>query len=69
MPEDVMQCWYKFVSDCNKDSGYASSYTAGLERSNLEAMWREKCPGLNLPAVLWSEDSGCYELTGFNVPK
>lgn len=69
MSKDVTQGWFKFVADCNNDSGYANSQTAGEARSALETEWRRECPGLDLPAVLWSNSSGRYELTGLSVPK
>lgn len=69
MSKDVTSGWFKFVADCNNDGEYANSQAAGEAHSALEAQWREECPGLELPTVLWSNASGRYELTGLSVPK
>lgn len=68
-PNHLMDAWYKFVADCNRDSGYASSWDAGIARSELEESWKRECPGLEVPQVLWSPQTGKYELTDYNVPK
>lgn len=69
MNKDVTLGWFKFVADCNNDSGYANSHAAGIARSALEDEWARECPGLDLPEVLWSNSSVRYELTGLSVPK
>lgn len=69
MNKDVTHGWFKFVDDCNRDSGYANSQNAAEVRSALEEEWRLECPGLELPEVRWSNGAGRYELTGLSDPK
>lgn len=69
MQDDVVNGWLKFVTDANKDSGYAHSHQGGLDRSALEDRWRRECPGLEMPVVQWSNETGRYELIGISKSK
>lgn len=67
--DDITAGWFKFVADANKDSGYPHSHAAVTERSALEERWKRECAGLEVPEVLWSNESGRYEIRGLSVPK
>ena len=67
--DELVKGWYKFAADCNKDSGFANSNQAGLERGDLEEAWLIQCPGLEIPQVLFSNEQGKYVVNGLSVPK
>ncbi len=69
MSNEITEGWFKFAADCNRDSGYPGSHQAGLDRSKLAEQWQSECPGLEVPQVLLSNETGKYELVGLSIPK
>jgi hypothetical protein len=67
--QDISARWYQYATNCNAISGYTQTEEADRERTALENDWRRECPGLKIPSVAWSSDSGRFELTGLAVPK
>ncbi len=67
MSKNIIDDLLKFAQDCNADSGYANSSTAGEEFSELKMRWEKECPGLEMPKVEWT--SSGYEVKGLNVAK
>lgn len=59
----------KFVFDCNNDSGYPNSHTAGLDLSEIREQWEKECPALEFPDVSWNAEQGRYVLGSTNVYK
>lgn len=71
MEDDITAGWYRFVENCNnpKDPSYPDSHVASLDRTELEERWKKECPGLEVPVVYFSHESGKHELRDLSRPK
>ena len=57
------------MANCNRDPGYPGSWAAGIDRGELTERWTRERPELEVPQVMFSDVSGKYELTEYNLPK
>lgn len=56
--------WQKFADDCNRDSGYPHSNSAGIDKTALQDAWAQDFPGEPCPSVQWDISAGKYIVVG-----